>query len=140
MKNVSPGDILRFNRASVLGSRDFTLKAGTSSTESYDAKHTGEPNYLDERLFECRVRVMGIETQPMEFKEKKKRRNRHRKVVKSKHKYTLCRVMDVKTKGLEELISNEKGMVLLEGEGEGEAQVIEEKGEGKTPTGSYSAA
>jgi hypothetical protein len=48
--------------------------------------------------------------------------------------------MDVKTKGLEELISNEKGMVLLEGEGEGEAQVIEEKGEGKTLGGSYSAA
>ncbi|ETI20132.1 hypothetical protein G647_08166 [Cladophialophora carrionii CBS 160.54] len=144
MKNVSPGDILRFNRASILGSRDFTLKAGTSSTESYDAKRTGEPNYLDERLFECRVRVMGIETQPMEFKEKKKRRNRHRKIVKSKHKYTLCRVMQVKTKGLDELISSEKGMVLLEGDGDGEAQLVEEagegEGEGKIPTVSHSAA
>ena len=125
MKNVSPGDILRFNRASILGSREYTLKAGTSATESYDAKRTGEPQYLDERLFECRVRVMGIETQPMEFKEKKKRRNRHRKVVKSKHKYTLCRVMEVKVKGREELVKGEMGMVLLEGEGEGGAQVVE---------------
>ncbi|EXJ54762.1 hypothetical protein A1O7_10103 [Cladophialophora yegresii CBS 114405] len=140
MKNVSPGDILRFNRASILGSRDFTLKAGTSSTESYDAKRTGEPNYLDERLFECRVRVMGIETQPMEFKEKKKRRNRHKKVVKSKHKYTLCKVMEVKTKGLDELISSEKGMVLLEGEGDGEAQLLEEEGGSQIPTRSQSAA
>ncbi len=126
MKSVSPGDILRFNRASVIGSREYTLKAGTSNTESYDAKRTGEPNYLDERLFECRVRIMGIETQPMEFKEKKKQRNRHRKIVKSKHKYTLCRVMEVKVKGLEELVQGETGMVLLEGEGEGQAQVVEE--------------
>ncbi|KAJ9603056.1 hypothetical protein H2200_012351 [Cladophialophora chaetospira] len=126
MKNVSPGDILRFNRASILGSREYTLKAGTSSTESYDTKRTGEPNYLDERLFECRVRIMGIETQPMEFKEKKKQRNRHRKVVKSKHKYTLCRVMEIKVKGFEELVNGETGMVLLEGEGEDGAQVVEE--------------
>ena len=125
MKNVSPGDILRFNRASLLGSRDYTLKAGTSSTESYDTNRTGEPNCLDERLFECRVRIMGIETQPMEFKEKKKRRNRHLKVVKSKHKYTLCRVMEVKVKGLEELVQSERGMVLLEGEGDGEASIQE---------------
>ena len=125
MKDVSPGDILRFNRASILGSRDFTLKAGTSSTESYDTRRTGEPNYLDERLFECRVRIMGIETQPMQFKEKKKRRNRHLKTVKSKHKYTLCRVMEVKVKGLEELVQGESGMVLLEGEGDGEARLEE---------------
>ncbi|EXJ57821.1 uncharacterized protein A1O5_12379 [Cladophialophora psammophila CBS 110553] len=121
MKNVSPGDILRFNRASILGSRDYTLKAGSASTESYDKRRTGEPNYLDERLFECRVRVMGIETEPMTFKEKKKRRNRHRKIVRSKHKYTLCRVMQVRAKGLDELIQGEKGMVLLEGQEKGNA-------------------
>ncbi|KAH0827639.1 hypothetical protein AYO21_07824 [Fonsecaea monophora] len=116
MKGVSPGDVLRFNRASILGSRDYTLKAGTAATESYDKRRTGEPNYLDERLFECRVRVMGIETQPMTLKEKKKRRNRHRKIVRSKHKYTLCRVMQVRVKALDELIQGEKGMVLLEGQ------------------------
>ena len=125
MKNISPGDILRFNRASILGSRDYTLKAGASNTESYDTKRTGEPNYLDERLFECRVRIMGIETQPMEVKEKKKRRNRHLKLVKSKHKYTLCRVMQVKVKSLEELKTEKSGMLILEGEGqEGEGATI----------------
>jgi large subunit ribosomal protein L21 len=125
MKNVAPGDILRFNRASILGSRDFTLKAGTSNTESYDKKRTGEPNYLDERLFECRVRIMGIETQPEQIKEKKKRRNRHKKIVRSQHKYTLCRIMDVRVKTLEELMKGEQGMVLLEGEREGEATLHE---------------
>ncbi|EXJ83107.1 hypothetical protein A1O1_06725 [Capronia coronata CBS 617.96] len=113
MKGVSPGDILRFNRASILGSRDYTLKAGTSNTESYDAKRTAEPNYLDERLFECRMRVVGLETGPMMDKEKKKRRNRHRKVVHSKHKYTVLRVMQIKIKTLEEL-NQEKGTLLFE--------------------------
>ncbi|KAK6385842.1 hypothetical protein LTS17_001414 [Exophiala oligosperma] len=120
MHGVSPGDVLRFNRASILGSRDYTLKAGAKNTESYDAKRTGEPQYIDERLFECRVRVMGLETNPMMDKEKKKRRNRHRKVVHSKHKYTVLRVMQIKVKSLEELKS-EKGMLVLEG---AEAQEI----------------
>ncbi|EXJ77254.1 hypothetical protein A1O3_10412 [Capronia epimyces CBS 606.96] len=113
MKGVSPGDVLRFNRASILGSRDYTLKAGTSNTESYDAKRTGEPTYLDERLFECRMRVVGLETGPMMDKEKKKRRNRHRKIVHSKHKYTVLRVMQIKIKNLEEL-NQEKATLLLE--------------------------
>lgn len=115
MKGVSPGDVLRFNRASILGSRDYTLKAGTSNTESYDAKRTGEPNYVDERLFECRMRIVGLETGPMMDKEKKKRRNRHRKVVHSKHKYTVLRVMQIKIKTLEEL-NREKGTLLFEGQ------------------------
>ncbi|KAI1626282.1 hypothetical protein EDD37DRAFT_626860 [Exophiala viscosa] len=114
MHGVSPGDILRFNRASILGSREYTLKAGMANTESYDTKRTGEPNYIDERLFECRMRVMGIETNPMMDKEKKKRRNRHRKVVHSKHKYTVLRVMQIKIKDVEEL-KREKGTLLLEG-------------------------
>ncbi|EHY53372.1 hypothetical protein HRR83_003581 [Exophiala dermatitidis] len=112
MKGVSPGDVLRFNRASILGSRDYTLKAGTSNTESYDAKRTAEPNYLDERLFECRMRVIGLETGPMVDKEKKKRRNRHRKIVHSKHKYTVLRVMQIKIKSMDEL-TREKGTTLL---------------------------
>jgi hypothetical protein len=113
LPSVSPGDVLRLNRASLLGSRDYTLKAGTTHTESYDKKRTGEPNYLDERLFVCRVRVMGVETQPMVEMEKKKRRNRHRKVVRSKHRYTVLRVMEVEVKSLEELQS-EPGTLLLE--------------------------
>jgi large subunit ribosomal protein L21 len=114
MHGVSPGDVLRLNRASVLGSRDFTLKAGLHHSESYDAKRTGEPNYLDERLFECRVRVMGIESQPLTIKEKKKRRNRRIRTVKSKHKYTVLRVMNVRVKSLEELRAEEGTQLVLE--------------------------
>ncbi|RMZ92340.1 hypothetical protein DV736_g421, partial [Chaetothyriales sp. CBS 134916] len=113
LHGVSPGDVLRFNRASILGSRDYTLKAGLGShSEEYDGKRR-EPRYVDERLFECRVRVMGVESQPMSVKEKTKRRNRKVKTVRSKHKYTVCRVMEVRVKGLDELMQ-EKGVVVLE--------------------------
>ncbi|RAH44098.1 mitochondrial 54S ribosomal protein bL21m [Aspergillus brunneoviolaceus CBS 621.78] len=89
MPKVKPGDILRFNRASVLGSRDFSLK--------------GAP-YVDERLYECRVRVVGVDSEPLRVKEKTKRRRRHVQMIRSKHKYTLLRVMDVKIKTAEELL------------------------------------
>ncbi|RMZ74767.1 hypothetical protein DV737_g5754, partial [Chaetothyriales sp. CBS 132003] len=113
LHGVSPGDVLRFNRASVLGSRDYTLKAGLGShSEEHEGKGR-EPRYLDERLFECRVRVMGVESQPMGVKEKTKRRNRKVKTVRSKHKYTVCRVMEVRVKGVDELMQ-EKGVVVLE--------------------------
>ncbi|RAL02960.1 mitochondrial 54S ribosomal protein bL21m [Aspergillus ibericus CBS 121593] len=98
MPKVKSGDILRFNRASVLGSRDFTLKGGAQ--------------YLDERLFECRVRVMGFESEPLRITEKTKRRRRHVQKVTSKHRYTILRVMDVKVKTAEELL--EEGAVVVE--------------------------
>jgi len=88
MPGVVPGDILRLNRASAIGSRDYTLK--------------GSP-YVDERIFECRARVMGTEAEPMRIKEKTKRRNRKVKTVRSKHKYTILRVSELKVKALEEL-------------------------------------
>jgi hypothetical protein len=88
MPGVVPGDILRLNRASCLGSRDYTLK--------------GAP-YVDERIFECRARVIGTEAEPMRIKEKTKRRNRKVKMVKSKHKFTVLRVAEVRVKGLEEI-------------------------------------
>ena len=113
LHGVSPGDVLRFNRASVVGSRDYTLKAGLNNSETYDGKRK-EPNFLDERLFECRVRVVGLESQPMTEKKKTKRRNRKVKTVRSKHRYTVLKVMEVKVKGLEELKSENKGVVLLE--------------------------
>lgn len=88
MPGVMPGDILRLNRASILGSRDYTLK--------------GQP-YIDERLFECRARVMGTEAEPMRYKEKTKRRNRKVKTVKSKHKFTILRIAQVKINNLEDI-------------------------------------
>jgi len=88
MPGVMPGDVLRLNRATSLGSRDFTLK--------------GAP-YVDERLFECRATVIGTEAEPMRMKEKTKRRNRKVKTVKSKHKYTVLKISEVKVKSLEEI-------------------------------------
>ncbi|TVY85440.1 Mitochondrial homocitrate dehydratase [Lachnellula suecica] len=88
MPGVVPGDVLRLNRASSLGSRDYTLK--------------GTP-YLDERIFECRARVMGTEAEPMRTKEKKKRRNRRINTVKSKHKFTILRIAELKINSLEDI-------------------------------------
>lgn len=97
MPKVKAGDILRFNRATALGSRDLTMK--------------GSP-HLDERLFECRVRVTGVESEPMRIKEKTKRRQRHIKQARSKHRYTIMRVMEVRVKTPEELL--EDGAVVIE--------------------------
>ncbi|KAH8820398.1 ribosomal protein L21-like protein [Xylogone sp. PMI_703] len=88
MPGVVPGDILRLNRATAIGSRDYTLK--------------GAP-YLDERLFECRARVMGTEAEPVRIKEKTKRRNRKVKTVKSKHKFTILRISELKINELEDV-------------------------------------
>lgn len=88
MPGVIPGDILRLNKAANIGSRDYTLK--------------GTP-YVDERLFECRATVMGTESEPMRIKLKTKRRNRKVKTVKSKHRYTILRIAELKLKNPEEL-------------------------------------
>jgi hypothetical protein len=107
MPKVKAGDVIRFNRATVLGSRDFTLK--------------GAP-FIDERLFECRLRVMGVDAEPLRVKEKTKRRQRHVRQVRSKHRYTLLRVMDVKVKTVEELLQ-EGAVVVEEGETTSELEV-----------------
>ncbi|KAI1005503.1 hypothetical protein K3495_g2713 [Podosphaera aphanis] len=88
MPDVVPGDVLRLNRAANIGSRDYTLK--------------GTP-YIDERLFECRATVMGTESEPMRIKEKKKRRNRRVKTVKSKHRFTILRIAELRVKSLQEI-------------------------------------
>lgn len=117
MPGVKSGDILRFNRASVLGSRDFTLKGGRNEK--------GETGYLDERLYECRVRVLGVDAEPLRVKEKTKRRQRHVRRVKSKHKYTLLRVMTVRVKTVDELL-REGAQIVEDGELERKA-VVERK-------------
>jgi large subunit ribosomal protein L21 len=88
MPGIIPGDVLRLNRAANLGSRDYTLK--------------GTP-YVDERLFECRARVMGIESEPMRIKEKKKRRNRRIHTVKSKLRFTVLKISELKINTIEQL-------------------------------------
>lgn len=106
MANVQPGDVIRLNRASVIGSRDFTLK--------------GKP-YIDERMFECRARVVGVDSEPMRYKEKTKRRQRHVRTIKSKERYTMLRIMDVKVKTKEELV--QEGAVVVEGQDQATLEV-----------------
>ncbi|KAI9848625.1 MAG: hypothetical protein M1838_000464 [Thelocarpon superellum] len=91
MRDVVVGDVLRLTRASVLGSRDYTLK--------------GAP-YVDERLFECRARVVGVESEPLRVIEKTKRRQRRVKRIKSKMRFTVLRVAEVKVRGVEGLQSS----------------------------------
>ncbi|KAI9886300.1 MAG: hypothetical protein M1823_001909 [Watsoniomyces obsoletus] len=91
MPGVVPGDILRLNRASIIGSRDYTMK--------------GAP-YLDENLFECRARVMGVESEPMRTILRTKPRQRRVKQIKSKHRYTVLKLAELKIKDLDELGGN----------------------------------
>ncbi|KAI6087027.1 hypothetical protein F4821DRAFT_236883 [Hypoxylon rubiginosum] len=84
MHGVVPGDVLRLDRASSLGSRDYTL--------------LGAP-HVDPALFECRATVLGVETEPLRVKIKTKRRNRRSRTVRSKHKYTVLRISELKLLG-----------------------------------------
>lgn len=67
----------------------------------------GRTPYLDERLFVCRAVVMGVEAEPMRVKEKTKRRQRRNHKVKSKHRYTILRVKELRIKSLEEIESGQ---------------------------------
>lgn len=100
MPGVRPGDVLRLNRASVLGSRDLTLLPSEPASRN---PASGEVAYVDERLYECRAVVVGVDSEPMRTKEKTKRRNRKVKTVKSKHRYTVLRISHLRIKAPEEL-------------------------------------
>lgn len=84
LKNVVPGQTLRLTHASILGSRDYTLK--------------GSP-WIDENLFSCRAAVVEETREPMRVKEKTKRRQRRVKTVKSKHPYTVLRIKELEVLG-----------------------------------------
>lgn len=98
--HARPGDILRLNRATHIGSRDYTLKA--PETVKANAEHGKKISYLDDNLFECRARVIAWESEPLRVIEKTKRRQRHVKHVESKLRFTVLRIMDLKVKSLEE--------------------------------------
>ena len=88
MPGVQAGDVLRLNRASILGSRDYTMK--------------GAPT-IDERVFECRATVTGTESEPLRIKVKKKRRQRRSRTVKSKHRYTILRISELNINNVEDI-------------------------------------
>lgn len=100
MPNIRPGDVLRLNRATHIGSRDYTLKAPEPIKGNAD--HGKKVFYLDERLFICRARVVGVESEPLRIEEKTKRRQRHTKHVKSKLRFTVLKITDLEVKSLEE--------------------------------------
>ncbi|KAF2707492.1 hypothetical protein K504DRAFT_457988 [Pleomassaria siparia CBS 279.74] len=100
MPNVKPGDVLRLDRATHIGSRDYTLKAPEAIKGTRD--NVKKILYLDERLFVCRATVVGIESEPMRVMEKTKRRQRHVKHVYSKHKFTILKISEVEVRSLEE--------------------------------------
>lgn len=58
---------------------------------------------MDERLFECRAVVVGSEGEPVRVKEKTKRRNRRVRTVRTKLKFTVLRVGELRVKTLEEV-------------------------------------
>lgn len=87
MPGVLPGDVLRLNRASILGSRDYTMK--------------GAP-HIDERVFECRATVLGVDSEPLRVKVKTKRRQRRHQHIKSKHRYTIIRISELNIKNIED--------------------------------------
>lgn len=62
----------------------------------------GKHSYLDERLFVCRAVVMGVESEPMRTKEKTKRRQRHVKTVKSKHRFTVLKIKELRIESPEQ--------------------------------------
>ncbi|OQO06350.1 hypothetical protein B0A48_08939 [Cryoendolithus antarcticus] len=127
MPGVEPGDILRLDRATLYGSRDYTLKPpaptpmlrspasafgrqtqeieGGGGVEAGMAPHfiphiaKGKVTYLDEGLFVCRAVVMGVESEPMRVMEKTKRRQRHVKRVTSKGAFTILRIREVRLRG-----------------------------------------
>lgn len=65
----------------------------------------GKHIYLDDRLFVCRATVMGTEAEPMRIKEKTKRRQRKVKTVKSKHRFTVLKIKELRIKGIDEIES-----------------------------------
>lgn len=127
---LSPGDVLRLNRASLLGSRDYTLKSGFVARRTKDDAALGvkprRETWIDERLFLCRAVVLGEEVEPERIKEKTKQRQRKVKRVRSQHTYTVLRISELKVFGLEGK-SEEGDIASVEGEGL-EARVGEESG------------
>lgn len=105
MPHAPPGTTIRLTRASVLGSRDYTVR--------------GDP-YVDGELFVCRAVVVGVEGEPMRVVEKTKQRQRKVKRKMCKMRFTVLRVKELRV-----LTGEEREMGLVD-EKEGEEE--EEEG------------
>ena len=101
MPDAPIGTILRLNRATILGSRDFTFQ--------------GDP-WVDEQYFVCRAIVTAVEQEPERVKIKKKQRNRRKKTVRSQHRFTVVRIMEARIRPEGRVQRHETDKVLSEGE------------------------
>ncbi|KAL6720664.1 hypothetical protein ACLMJK_002589 [Lecanora helva] len=81
LPHAPPGTIIRLNRASTIGSRDYTLR--------------GAP-WVDEGLFVLRCMVTGLENEPLRVIEKTKRRCRKVRRMKHKMRFTILRVCELR--------------------------------------------
>ncbi|KAK0511041.1 hypothetical protein JMJ35_006593 [Cladonia borealis] len=77
MPSAPPGTILRLNRATMLGSRDYTYR--------------GDP-WVDETRFLCRAVVVAVEGEPLRQVVKTVRRNRRVRIKKNKMQFTVLRI------------------------------------------------
>lgn len=116
---LRPGDVLRLNRASLLGSRDYTLKAPALTRRTRDQAalglNTRREKWIDERLFLCRAVVLGEEVEPLRVKLKKKQRNRRTKHVYSQHHYTVLRISELEVFGPEVLVPGSESAEVIKG-------------------------
>ncbi|CAG9939139.1 unnamed protein product [Clonostachys rosea f. rosea IK726] len=81
--------------------RPLALKKSHPAAPPTPIADSGSP-HIDERVFECRATVLGVESEPLRIKIKKKRRQRRKRQAKSKHRYTILRVSELNIKNLEE--------------------------------------
>ncbi|KAF2210859.1 hypothetical protein CERZMDRAFT_44423 [Cercospora zeae-maydis SCOH1-5] len=84
-----------------LASYSRTLPADSATEAPEGVPHFF--SYIDDRLFECRAVVMGVESEPLRIKEKTKRRQRHVRKVKSKHRFTILKIKEVRIKSIDEV-------------------------------------
>lgn len=94
MAGVQPGDILHLDRVGVVGSRSVTAVGGGggggSGPEGEGVQHGGHVPGVSVTAV-----VLGLEAEPLRVLVKKKRRNRRKRTVRSKHQYTVLRIQDV---------------------------------------------
>lgn len=133
MHGVMPGDVLRLDRLTSIGSRDWTIVGGhparklgftpqavvgatselgsaaaaSEAAQSQSSKKRLPPAYLDDRFFICRATVLGTESEPLRTLLKTKRRQRHVQHIKSKHRYTVLRISEITPKSVEEIEAGE---------------------------------
>ncbi|EFW99591.1 hypothetical protein CMQ_7959 [Grosmannia clavigera kw1407] len=96
MAGVQPGDVLHLDRVGVVGSRSVTAVGGVTGAGGGGPEGEGIQRGGHVPGVSVTAVVLGLETEPLRLLVKKKRRNRRKKTVRSKHQYTVLRIQDVR--------------------------------------------